>query len=189
MAKSLIIFDVEATCDINIPKQKRELIEIGAVKIENGNIVDHFQKLIKPKKNSILSNYCKELTHISQEEINFADTPLTVLQSFLEWSRNSVLGSWGDFDPDIIKRELHKNKIILPSDIAFINIKKVYLSIKHFPSTYSLQDSLKKEKIVFNGTQHRAYDDAYNTYLIYQKNKQQMDEMIKRIYSNSHSFA
>jgi inhibitor of KinA sporulation pathway (predicted exonuclease) len=189
MAKSLIIFDVEATCDINIPKQKRELIEIGAVKIENGNIVDRFQKLIKPKKNSILSNYCKELTHISQEEIDFADTPLNVLQSFLEWSRNSVLGSWGDFDPDIIKRELHKNKIILPNDISFINIKKVYLSIKHFPSTYSLQDSLKKEKIVFNGTQHRAYDDAYNTYLIYQKNKQQMNDMIKKLYSQSFSIA
>jgi inhibitor of KinA sporulation pathway (predicted exonuclease) len=189
MTKSLIIFDVEATCDVNIPKQKRELIEIGAVKIENGHIVDTFQMFIKPRKNHILSNYCKELTHISQEDINSAEEPNIVLQQFLEWSQNCVLGSWGDFDPDIIKRELHKNKIILPNDIAFINIKKVYLSIKHFPSTYSLQDSLKKEKIVFNGTQHRAYDDAYNTYLIYQKNKQQMDDMIKKLYSQSFSIA
>ena len=91
MTKSLIIFDVEATCDINIPKQKRELIEIGAVKIENGKIVDKFQELIKPKKNATLSNYCKELTHISQEEIDAAQCPLVILQKFLAWSKNCVL--------------------------------------------------------------------------------------------------
>ena len=63
----------------------------------------------------------------------------------------------------IIKKELHKNKVNLINDLHFINIKKLYLSVKHFPNTYSLQDSLKKEKIKFSGTQHRAYDDAYNT--------------------------
>ena len=189
MTKSLIIFDVEATCDVKIPKGKRELIEIGAVKIENGNIVDKFQALIKPKKNSILSNYCKELTHISQEDIDAADEPFVVLQKFLEWSKNCILGSWGDFDPEILKRELHKNKIFLPNDIVFANIKKLYLGVKHFPNTYSLQDSLRKEKIVFNGTQHRAYDDAYNTYLLYQKNKKQMDDMFQKIYSTRYTIA
>ena len=189
MTKSLIIFDIEATCDINIPKQKRELIEIGAVKIENGQIIDNFQKFIKPKKNPILSNYCKELTHISQENIDLAEEPNVVLQQFLEWSQNCVLGSWGDFDPEIIKRELHKNKILLPNDIVFANIKKLYLCVKHFPNTYSLQESLRKEKIVFNGTQHRAYDDAYNTYLLYQKNKEQMDDMFQKIYSTRYTIA
>jgi inhibitor of KinA sporulation pathway (predicted exonuclease) len=184
MSTALIIFDVEATCDINLPKQKRELIEIGAVKIRDNVVIDTFSELVKPKKNSTLSNYCKNLTHISQEDINLADEPVNVLMRFIEWSKDCVLGSWGEFDADIIKKELHKNKVNLINDLHFINIKKLYLSVKHFPNTYSLQDSLKKEKIKFSGTQHRAYDDAYNTYLIYQKNKARIDEMIKLLYSS-----
>ncbi len=189
MTKFLIIFDVEATCDTNIPKQKRELIEIGAIKIQDGQIIDSFQRLIKPKKNPILSDYCKALTHISQEEIDSAEDPFSVLLQFLEWSQNCVLGSWGDFDPEILKRELHKNKITLPNDIQFINMKKTYLSVKHFPLIYSLQDSLKKEKIIFSGIQHRAYDDAYNTYLLYKKNKKKMDDMINKLYSTRYTIA
>ena len=187
MSKSLVVFDIEATCDVKLPKNKREIIEIGALKIIDGMIVDKFSKLIKPKRNSQLSTYCKELTHISQEDINLASGPKEVLLEFIEWAQDAILAAWGDFDEDIVKRELHKNKIAF--DLRFINLKKVYLSVKKFPQTYSLQDSLKKEKLIFDGTQHRAYDDAYNTYLLYQKNKQQIDEMIKRIYSNSHSFA
>ena len=187
MSKPLVVFDIEATCDIKLPKNKREIIEIGALKIVNGIIVDKFSKLIKPKRNPKLSTYCKELTHISQEDIDLASNPKEVLLDFIEWAQDAILAAWGDFDEDIVKRELHKNKIEF--DLYFINLKKVYLSVKKFPSTYSLQDSLRKEKLAFDGTQHRAYDDAYNTYLIYQKNKQQMDDMIKKIYSNSHAFA
>jgi len=66
-----IIFDLEATCEdrsIN-PYWDNETIEIGAVKINNNEIIDSISIFIKPIENPILTNFCKNLTHISQEDV------------------------------------------------------------------------------------------------------------------------
>jgi inhibitor of KinA sporulation pathway (predicted exonuclease) len=181
--KPIIIFDIEATCDTKLPRNKREIIEIGAIKIVNGDIVDEFRAIVKPKKNPILSTYCKELTHITQEEIDTAPGPKEVLQQFYDWSKGSILACWGEFDPAIIQKEMHKNKITKSSVGLFVNLRKIYLSVKKLPQSFSLKDALKKEHITFEGDMHRAYDDAYNTYLIYKKNKTKMDDMIPKMYS------
>lgn len=181
--RPLIVFDIEATCDANMARKKREIIEIGAIKIVNGVVVDSFSSLVKPKQHPQLTSYCKNLTHIKQSDIDSAQDPHTVLLAFAEWSKNCVLAAWGEFDSEIIQKEMHKNKI--ENELVFINFKKVYLSIRKLPFTYSLQDALKSERIHFQGAMHRAYDDAYNTYLIYEKNKTKMDEMIRKIYSRN----
>lgn len=182
MKQTIIIFDIEATCDHVFPKNKREIIEIGAVKIVDGKIVDKFQRFVKPKKNSILTKYCMDLTHINQSDIDNANPPGMVLQEFAAWSQNSILAAWGPFDTEILSKECKKNKINI-NEQCFINIKKVFLASKHLPRETSLLDSLKKEHIHFDGNQHRALDDAFNTYLIYQKNQHKMDDMMLKLYS------
>ena len=183
MKQPIVIFDIEATCDYIFPKNKREIIEIGAVKIINGVIVDKFQSFVKPKKNNKLTPYCLNLTHIKQSDIDTADTPGKVLEDFARWSNNSILAAWGPFDAEILTRETKKNKVFI-NEKLFINIKKVFLSVKHLPHETSLIDSLKRERITFNGSQHRALDDALNTYLIYRKNQEKMDDMMMKLYSH-----
>ena len=183
LKQPIIIFDIEATCDALLPKNKREIIEIGAVKIIDGEIVDKFQRFIKPKRNSTLSKYCMDLTHISQNDVDNADAPNVVLDEFVTWCKNSILAAWGPFDSEILSRECKKNKVLL-NDELFINIKKIFLATKHLPMETSLADSLKKEHIDFDGQQHRAYDDAFNTYLIYRKNLLKMDKMMAALYSH-----
>lgn len=60
-----IIFDLEATCWA----QKgpiSEIIEIGAVKIgPDLNTISEFSSFVKPMRNPILSDFCKELTSIT----------------------------------------------------------------------------------------------------------------------------
>ena len=177
----IVIFDVEATCDSNMPRKKRELIEIGAIKVVDGEIIDTFQIIIKPKRNPTLSKYCMDLTHISQEQINHGISPREALNSFATWANDCILAAWGEFDQEIIEKEMHKNKI--DKYFYYINLKKLYVSAKHLPMTTSLFEVLKREKISLIGEQHRAYHDAYNTYLVYTKNRKAMDNMMKQLYS------
>ncbi len=56
----------------SLPNEDREIIQIGAVKIETtGDMreVDSFQILVRPLKNPILSNYIVNLTEITQEKV------------------------------------------------------------------------------------------------------------------------
>lgn len=182
MQAPIVIVDVEATCDLNMPRRKRELIEIGAVKVINGEVVDKFQIFIKPKRNAQLSHYCKNLTHIEQNQIDNGVSPKDALTELANWAKDCLLACWGEFDQEIIEREMHKNKTNTEK-FEFINLKKVYMSVTHMPLTTSLINVLRKEKITFVGEQHRAYDDAFNTYLVYQKHRKAMDDMIQRLYS------
>ena len=107
------------------------------------------------------------------------------MTEFFQWIGDAFIASWGDFDIEILRKELVKNKIITPYDdsLKCINIKKVYTAVKHIDYKKSLFDSLNLEQINFEGTAHRAYDDAYNTYRLYIKNQNKMEWMIGQLYS------
>ena len=74
-----VIFDLEFTSwpgsnerNWSLPNEDREIIQIGAVKIETtGDMreVDSFQILVRPLKNPILSDYIVNLTEITQEKV------------------------------------------------------------------------------------------------------------------------
>ena len=80
--KKYVIVDLEWTSwkeDYNKKKQlfnkrktwqKREIIQIGAIKFDkNYKIVDKLDLYVKPKFNPILSDYIKNLTGIYQEKL------------------------------------------------------------------------------------------------------------------------
>ena len=74
-----VVFDLEFTSwpgsnerNWSLPNEDREIIQIGAVKIETtGDMreVDSFQILVRPLKNPILSDYIVNLTEITQEKV------------------------------------------------------------------------------------------------------------------------
>ena len=53
-----------------------EIIEIGAVMVdrETLSIVDEFQTFIKPIRHPILTDFCKQLTSITQSQVDTAPT-------------------------------------------------------------------------------------------------------------------
>jgi len=82
----LYCVDLEATCDevdesesprplVVVPDQM-ETIEIGMVVIdlESLEIVDEFQRFVRPQINPTLTNFCKELTSIQQADVDSART-------------------------------------------------------------------------------------------------------------------
>jgi 3'-5' exoribonuclease 1 len=81
-----IVFDLEATCWEGVDVGQNEIIEIGAVKInDQKQIISEFEKFVKPLKHPILSDFCISLTSITQEDVNNAEYFNTVAEEFKDW--------------------------------------------------------------------------------------------------------
>lgn len=102
----IIIWDTEYTslpgCQENgwdnEKGQYREIIQIGAVKFDTDKleIMDSFDRAVRPQINPELSDYIKDLTGLSHQRINNADGFESVLKEFIEWSRDLNLYSYAN---------------------------------------------------------------------------------------------
>jgi len=108
--------------------QYREIIQIGAVKFDTDKleILDSFDKAIRPQINPQLSDYIKDLTGLSQERINKADSFESVLKEFIEWSQGLTLYSYGN-DLGVVQRniELYHSDLD-PKKSRFKDIRKIF---------------------------------------------------------------
>jgi len=131
------VIDLEATCwerdDVN--KQPHEIIEIGAVLLdENFNYIKEYSQFVKPQDNPILSEYCKDLTTITQKDVDNAPPIFEVIPQFAEWLapyENVIFCSWGNFDKNQMQKECDRYLLEFPFDEAFINIKEKYAEVLH----------------------------------------------------------
>ncbi len=166
-----IIFDLEATCD-DKHKIKNEIIEIGAVKInDNLEVVEEFQRFVRPVINIKLTDFCKNLTKISQQDVDDANTFDYVIQEFKEFiGDNYKLCSWGFYDKSQLLSdcEIHlENKNWIKNHIS---LKHQHQKINNLKKGLGMSGALKMEKLVLEGTHHRGIDDARNIAKIFIKN-------------------
>ena len=170
-----IIFDLEATCWLGRPpKGLNEIIEIGAIKVNDyGEVVSRFSKFVKPSINPILSDFCKKLTSISQEDVDKSKTFPFIIQEFMDWieveDESYCLISWGKYDRHQLIQdcELHR----LESDWLdyHFNIKPAYRELKNLKDEPGLKKAVKLEGFEFTGVHHRAISDAENLKKIFVK--------------------
>ena len=81
MESTYVVFDTETT-GFNAGGED-SMIEIGAVKIKEGTIIDRFDELINPKRP--IPSKITELTCITDEMLRDKDDEETVTKRFLEW--------------------------------------------------------------------------------------------------------
>ncbi len=81
-----VVFDTETT---GFYAGSDQMIEIGAVKIRNGEIIDRFDELINPGKP--LRQTIIDLTMITDEMLKDCDTEENVTKRFLEWAGNDPM--------------------------------------------------------------------------------------------------
>ena len=173
----LYCVDLEATCDevdesesprplVVVPDQM-ETIEIGMVVIdlESLEIVDEFQRFVRPQINPILTDFCKQLTSIQQADVDSAGTYVEVgeeLVAFLERYPNAAWASWGDYDA----RQLEQ-------DAGFAACPSLLEGLPHFNArkwhaglydnrTKGLMQTVESLGLAWQGTYHRGIDDARN---------------------------
>ena len=84
--ETFVVFDIETT---GLSKENDKITEIGAVKIENGKIIDRFSTFVNPQRT--LSEEIVKLTNITDEMLKDAPLIDIVLPQFLEFCGDSVL--------------------------------------------------------------------------------------------------
>jgi len=174
----LVFFDVEMNCnDRNTGEVGGfEVIAIGAVKIVNNSVVynDTFYSTIKPNNNSILSGFCKDITKLTQEQINNSKDFKTVLREFENWvgGTNTIFISWGREDIRALKRDNKNNgarlQIVNRIRNKHIDFQKEFSVYKlKSKNVISLIKAIEQYNFRLEGVQHNPKDDSINTAKVY----------------------
>ncbi len=167
-----IILDLEATCwEQKGHGKKNEIIEIGALRInENGEIESEFSEFIKPIQNPVLSDFCKSLTSITQDDVDYADTFDKVIDRFKNWIGDEYqLCSWGFYDKTQFESDCNIHKLDTDWLKNHISLKHQYTGIKNLKKHIGMSGALGIEKLTLEGTHHRGIDDARNIAKVFLK--------------------
>ena len=166
---NFIVYDLEATCWPHRPANLRqEIIEVGAYRLSGaGEVEDKFQAFVRPIVHPMLSPFCKELTTITQPQVNGADKWPEVCEDFLDFigfydDEDYLLCSWGNWDAKQLARDCRLHDLDEAWTERSIDCKKQYARIKRLKKPYGLAKSLRLEGYEWQGDQHRALDDARN---------------------------
>ena len=165
----ILVVDLEATCSDRkeIPRHEMEIIEIGAVMVETAELkpVDEWQTFIKPVRHPELTQYCKQLTSITQQQVKGAPLYPKAIASFQKWLSeydSYVFGSWGDYDRKQFIKDSKYHKLPYPFDTEHINLKKLFSQSQKVHRNYGMKQALEEAGINLEGRHHRGIDDARN---------------------------
>ena len=157
-----IVFDIETTGFSSI---RDRIIEIGAVKVENGQIVDKFSTFVNPERP--IPFEITNLTSITDEMVLDAPTIEVVLPQFLEFiGEGALVAHNAGFDVGFIEQ----NCRVLGLEQEFTAVDTVALARVLLPtlSKYKLNLVAKALGISLEN-HHRAVDDAGATAEIFVK--------------------
>ncbi|WP_277960926.1 exonuclease domain-containing protein [Pseudomonas sp. RIT-To-2] len=166
-----LVIDLEATTDEGgWPVAEMEIIEIGASLVNReGREVDHFQRFVRPQRRPHLTPFCRELTHITQANIDAAASLTEVWPQFERWLAHHRPGlqgwvSWGDYDRQqlLLSWQQHQLHSLL-AEVPHTNLKQRFAKARKLQRPLGLNGALQLAGLTFNGQQHRALEDARNT--------------------------
>ncbi|MCB2251018.1 3'-5' exoribonuclease [Pseudomonas chlororaphis] len=166
-----LVIDLEATTDEGgWPVTDMEIIEIGATLVNReGREMDHFQRFVRPLRRPMLTPFCRELTHITQAQIDGAQPLSEVWLLFERWlgqhqARLEGWASWGDYDRKQLLQEWQRAQLqSLLAQLPHMNLKQRFAKARRLERPLGLNGALQLAGLQFSGQQHRALEDARNT--------------------------
>ena len=164
--RRIVVVDVEATCwKKGIFSRQKETIEIGAVQL----ILDRapsawpeFQTFVRPRRYPRLSSFCRELTGITQEEVDAAPAFPEALKRLLDWLEPLepvVFATWSRYDLWQLDLDLEGHglpKLAIP----VLDVKKLAAGIV---GAKSLERTARELAQDVSLPRHRAVADARRT--------------------------
>jgi inhibitor of KinA sporulation pathway (predicted exonuclease) len=151
-----------------------ETIEIGAVKLDEfGEWQESFNVFIRPTVHPVLSDFCRNLTSISQIDVNRAEFFPRVIDDFMDFidleGDDYLLCSWGGFDKRQLIAECKRHDIETAWLEYHINLKDQYQKMKRYRQPIGLKKAVEREGFEFTGIHHRGISDAENLAKIFVK--------------------
>ena len=158
---TFVVFDIETT---GFSSKKNRIIEIGAVKIKNGLIVDHFSSLVNPKEPIPL--HIVNLTGINDEMVLKEEGLDKVLPDFLRFIEDAILVAHNaDFDTSFIMEGSKALNLSFSGKTVLDTVSMARILLPKLKK-YKL-DVVAKELQVSLENHHRAVDDAECTAKIF----------------------
>ena len=155
-----VVFDIETT---GFSCVRNQVIEIGAVKISGGEIIDRFSVFVNPQVP--IPYRITQLTSITDEMVMDADPIEKVLPEFIEFIGDAYLVAHNaSFDTSFIAENCRRQNI----EYSYSHVDTVELArilLPHLPN-YKLH-TVAKDLNVSLEHHHRAVDDAECTAWIY----------------------
>lgn len=179
-----IVIDLEMCNVRGVAKKKihglkNEIIQIGAVMLDEKNqVVDKFSRFVKPEYGYI-DDFIEKLTGIKQENVEKAQVLRAVLMQFADWigDKEVKVMSWSDSDYEQLRNEMRIKKIkhhkIQKLFEEWIDFQRSFDVMLGLPRQYALEEALKLGKVQTLGRQHNGLCDAYNTASLFAKIQKQ----------------
>jgi inhibitor of KinA sporulation pathway (predicted exonuclease) len=196
----ICVLDFEATCEDQSPIH--EVIEFPSVlykwtiKYNKKNpmyiieskveIISEFQQFVKPKNDPVLSEFCKNLTHITQESVDNGLPFPTVLDNHYKWLQSHIpyfahqdvfIMTCGDWDLKTMAPIEYRNyemKAVPSIYLQWINIKNEFFF--HFRTDRNIRSNVRGLAgmveylgMEFVGQPHSGIDDCRNIGRVFEK--------------------
>jgi inhibitor of KinA sporulation pathway (predicted exonuclease) len=163
-----VVIDLEATCggDYSFPRDEMEIIEIGAVLVDAETLqpVRELQTFVRPMRHRTLTPFCTQLTTITQADVDAAPRFPQAIFKLRELLRGTeaLFCSWGGYDRNQFERDARYHRIALPLGQRHLNLKEAFSKRLGESRQYGTGQALRRVGLSFQGTHHRAIDDARN---------------------------
>lgn len=161
MTDSYVCVDLETT---GLDPKRDKIIEIGAVKVEHGEVTGHFSEVVNPMRK--LDTRITELTGIDDDILEDARTVGEVLPDFLEFAGEApILGHSVLFDFSFLKRAAVNQDLVYER----CGIDTLKIARKYLPELESRSLAYLCGHFGIPHHAHRAYEDAGATVRLYEK--------------------
>ncbi len=167
---SIIIFDME--WNMGYPRDGEphfdEIIEIGAVKVQNQKIVATYKEYVRPYFHRVIHHHVRKMVPFTAKELKDAKTFQTVAREFKRWcGAGAQLVSWGNSDISVLESNLARHGMASDwfGECYDLQAGYAYL-LEEYTHQYSLKDVVDQFGLESTDEFHDAAIDAYYTALV-----------------------
>ena len=161
----VLVVDLEMTTyEGDFPEgETRDIIEVGFCTWDSAldTISEPISYYVLPERSTV-SPYCTELTGLTPQKLSRMGTSLQRVCDLLKM-RGSLNKAWAGFgsDASILRAQCREQQCTYPFGESYYDVSSLYTLITG--ERGGLKTCLKKQGLEWEGTEHRARWDAYNT--------------------------
>ncbi len=174
MADKIIVYDLECCCWMGKPPEGmcHEIIEFGYCIFDPSTkeISDKRSIIVKPTRSEI-NWFCTKITGLTNKIVHapanmFFKGSYCALMEDIGHHGPMVAAAWGKSDKKILEMECKRHKVKYPFEAGHLDVQTLFSSEMEQKNGTSVAKAMDQLGLSFEGQQHRAGDDAYNTAVI-----------------------